>query len=124
MTRGYRTGAAWRCSCRGTTCARGRRSTPFRSPSCWPRNCPRHCYPRVAGAHTRLVARYSLLVASAVCLLVSQSVWLAYADPPAPAPGPIVAPLAPGQVLRIGPTAGTGTPTKDYGLGAPDLCEC
>jgi hypothetical protein len=58
-----------------------------------------------------------------VCLLVPQSVWLAYADPPAPAPGPILAPLAPGQVLRIGPTAGTGTPTKDYGIGATDLCE-
>ncbi len=32
-------------------------------------------------------------------------------------------PLAPGQVLRIGPTAGTGTPTGDYGIGATDLCE-
>ncbi len=32
-------------------------------------------------------------------------------------------PLAPGQVLRLGPTAGTGTPTKDYGIGATDLCE-
>ncbi len=30
--------------------------------------------------------------------------------------------LAPGQVLRIGPTAGTGTPTRDYGIGATDLC--
>ena len=33
------------------------------------------------------------------------------------------APLAPGQVVRIGPTAGTGTPTRDYGIGATDLCE-
>ena len=32
-------------------------------------------------------------------------------------------PLAPGQVVRMGPTAGTGTPTKDYGIGATDLCE-
>ncbi len=32
-------------------------------------------------------------------------------------------PLAPGQVMRIGPTAGTGTPTRDYGVGATDLCE-
>lgn len=31
--------------------------------------------------------------------------------------------LAPGQVLRIGPSAGTGTPTGDYGIGATDLCE-
>ncbi|GKU40451.1 hypothetical protein NJB14197_31170 [Mycobacterium montefiorense] len=58
-----------------------------------------------------------------MCVVVSQSVWVVHADPPAPAPGPIVAPLAPGQVLRIGPTAGTGTPTKDYGIGATDLCE-
>ena len=26
-------------------------------------------------------------------------------------------------MLRIGPTAGTGTPTGDYGIGATDLCE-
>jgi Domain of unknown function (DUF4185) len=32
-------------------------------------------------------------------------------------------PLQPGQVVRIGPTAGTGTPTRDYGIGATDLCE-
>lgn len=36
---------------------------------------------------------------------------------------PVVPPLAPGQVLRIGPSAGTGTPTRDYGIGATDLCE-
>ena len=46
-----------------------------------------------------------------------------HADPPAPIPEPILPPLAPGQVLRIGPTAGTGTPTRDYGIGATDLCE-
>ncbi|MHA0289473.1 DUF4185 domain-containing protein [Mycobacterium sp. C3-094] len=32
-------------------------------------------------------------------------------------------PLQPGQVLRVGPVAGTGTPTVDYGIGATDLCE-
>ena len=32
-------------------------------------------------------------------------------------------PLQPGQVIRIGPAAGTGTPTVDYGIGATDLCE-
>ena len=48
---------------------------------------------------------------------------VAHADPPAPAPEPILQPLAPGQVVRIGPTAGTGTPTGDYGIGATDLCE-
>ena len=48
---------------------------------------------------------------------------VAHADPPAPAPDPILHPLAPGQVIRIGPTAGTGTPTRDYGIGATDLCE-
>ena len=45
------------------------------------------------------------------------------ADPPAPAPGPVLPPLAPGQVVRIGAVAGTGTPTRDYGIGATDLCE-
>ena len=48
----------------------------------------------------------------------------AHADPPAPAPEPVLEPpLQPGQVVRIGPTAGTGTPTRDYGIGATDLCE-
>jgi hypothetical protein len=47
----------------------------------------------------------------------------AHADPPAPIPDPVLPPLAPGQVIRIGPTAGTGTPTRDYGIGATDLCE-
>ena len=48
---------------------------------------------------------------------------LAVADPPAPAPKPVLGPLAPGQVVRIGPVAGTGTATRDYGIGATDLCE-
>jgi hypothetical protein len=47
----------------------------------------------------------------------------AHADPPSPIPEPVLPPLAPGQVMRIGPTAGTGTPTRDYGIGATDLCE-
>jgi Domain of unknown function (DUF4185) len=38
-------------------------------------------------------------------------------------PEPILRPLAEGEVMRIGPTAGTGTPTRDYGIGATDLCE-
>jgi hypothetical protein len=66
-------------------------------------------------------ARASLLAVS--CLLVPLCASPAHADPPAPVPEPIVQPLAPGQVLRIGPTAGTGTPTGDYGIGATDLCE-
>jgi hypothetical protein len=48
---------------------------------------------------------------------------LAYADPPAPIPEPVLPPLAPGQVIRIAPAAGTGTPTGDYGIGGTDLCE-
>jgi hypothetical protein len=28
-----------------------------------------------------------------------------------------------GQVVRVGPVAGTGTPTKDFDVGATDLCE-
>ena len=47
----------------------------------------------------------------------------AHADPPAPIPEPVLRPLALGQVVRIGPVAGTGTPTGDYGIGATDLCE-
>jgi hypothetical protein len=47
----------------------------------------------------------------------------AFADPPAPIPQPVLPPLAPGQVIRLGPVAGTGTPTRDYGIGATDLCE-
>ena len=47
----------------------------------------------------------------------------AYADPAAPIPEPILPPLAPGQVIRIGPVAGTGTATRDYDIGATDLCE-
>jgi hypothetical protein len=73
--------------------------------------------PRVGSA-----TRCSLLILS---LLAPQALspTAARADPPAPAPEPILQPLAPGQVLRIGPTAGTGTPTRDYGIGATDLCE-
>ena len=59
----------------------------------------------------------------AACLLAPQCFSVAHADPAAPVPEPILPPLAPGQVLRIGPTAGTGTPTGDYGIGATDLCE-
>lgn len=58
---------------------------------------------------------------SSISVLVFAPV--AQADPPSPAPDPILAPLAPGQVVLIGPTAGTGTPTRDYGIGATDLCE-
>jgi len=31
--------------------------------------------------------------------------------------------MAVGEVVRVGPTAGTGTPTRDYGIGATDMCE-
>jgi Domain of unknown function (DUF4185) len=47
----------------------------------------------------------------------------AQADPPAPTPQPVLGPLVLGQVVRIGPVAGTGTLTRDYGIGATDLCE-
>jgi hypothetical protein len=46
----------------------------------------------------------------------------AHADPPAPVPTPILEPLALGQATRLGPVAGTGTLTSDYGIGATDLC--
>ncbi|OBE99872.1 hypothetical protein A5776_01055 [Mycolicibacterium elephantis] len=57
-----------------------------------------------------------------VGLVAASSCAVAHAQP-APIPGPVLPPLAPGQVIRIGPTAGTGTPTRDYGIGATDLCE-
>jgi hypothetical protein len=63
-------------------------------------------------------------VAAAALLCSALLPWpVAHADPPAPIPEPILPMLAPGQVMRIGPTAGTGTPTADYGIGATDLCE-
>jgi hypothetical protein len=62
-----------------------------------------------------------------VCAISSISALMlcpnAIADPPFPAPGPILPPLALGQVVRIGAIAGTGTLTRDYGIGATDLCE-
>lgn len=64
------------------------------------------------------ISSISALVAA--CVLASPS---ANADPHAPIPEPVLPPLAPGQVTRIGPTAGTGTPTRDYDIGATDLCE-
>lgn len=60
--------------------------------------------------------------AALVCAAMSP-LPIARADPPAPFPEPVLPPLAPGQVIRIGPAAGTGTPTGDYGIGATDLCE-
>jgi Domain of unknown function (DUF4185) len=59
--------------------------------------------------------------------LVSISALVAggWAAPPADAdpPAPVAGALVPGQVVRVGPVAGTGTPTTDYGVGATDLCE-
>jgi Domain of unknown function (DUF4185) len=66
--------------------------------------------------------RVPLTISSILALVLSCAV-PADADPPDPAPEPILGPLAPGQVVRIGPAAGTGTPTRDYGIGATDLCE-
>src|ERR1700754_2598465 len=62
-------------------------------------------------------------VIPAIALISAIAAPVAQADPPAPVPDPVLHPLAPGQVIRIGPTAGTGTPTRDYGIGATDLCE-
>ena len=61
--------------------------------------------------------------AVAVACLTGVLACPASADPPSPAPDPILPPLALGRVVRIGPVAGTGTPTRDYGIGATDLCE-
>jgi hypothetical protein len=75
----------------------------------------------------RALVGTALLVLATQAATVTQAATLiqapARADPPAPAPQPVLAPLAPGQVMRIGPAAGTGTPTRDYGIGATDLCD-
>jgi hypothetical protein len=63
------------------------------------------------------------LMGTAVLALATLTVAPAHADPPAPAPHPVFQPLPLGQVVRIGPAAGTGTPTRDYNIGATDLCE-
>ncbi|HEY4022885.1 MAG TPA: hypothetical protein VGM75_29615, partial [Pseudonocardiaceae bacterium] len=76
----------------------------------------------MSSADSRRVVWRSLVTVSMACLLVLQSFSIAHADPPAPMPEPVLQPLAPGEVIRIGPTAGTGTPTGDYGIGATDLC--
>ena len=68
-----------------------------------------------------MISRWAV-AGAVVGLWLASSPW-AQADPPSPIPDPVLHPLAPGQVIRIGPTAGTGTPTKDYGIGATDLCE-
>ena len=66
--------------------------------------------------------RIASAVAS-VSALAMASCPVVAADPPAPIPTPVLGPLAPGEVVRIGPVAGTGTPTAEYGIGATDLCE-
>jgi Domain of unknown function (DUF4185) len=63
------------------------------------------------------------VIGSALLVVGVLAIPPAHADPPAPVPEPVLQPLQPGQVLRIGPAAGTGTPTRDYGIGATDLCE-
>jgi hypothetical protein len=63
------------------------------------------------------------LIGTALLALAVVTAATAHADPAAPIPEPILPPLAPGQVIRIAPTAGTGTPTSDYDIGATDLCE-
>lgn len=63
------------------------------------------------------------LIVTAFVALIGPTAVDAHADPPAPVPRPVLWPLVEGQVIRIGPSAGTGTPTRDYGIGATDLCE-
>jgi hypothetical protein len=70
---------------------------------------------------TKLDVRRALRLALLGVLMLPAAV--AHADPPAPVPQPVLPPLPLGAAMRIGPTAGTGTPTRDYGVGATDLCE-
>jgi hypothetical protein len=71
------------------------------------------------GGKVRVICAISSISMSALALLLAPHT----RAQPAPIPDPVLPPLAPGQVLRIGPTAGTGTQTRDYGIGATDLCE-
>jgi len=71
----------------------------------------------------RAISSIWVMCVAACAAAMAHCTAVAGADPPDPSPQPIVGPLAPGQVVRIGPTAGTGTPTRDYGIGATDLCE-
>lgn len=64
----------------------------------------------------RVGACRTLISACAVALLLTPHA-AAHATPVE------LPPLQPGQVVRLGPAAGTGTPTADYGIGATDLCE-
>ncbi|WP_412457654.1 DUF4185 domain-containing protein [Mycolicibacterium celeriflavum] len=68
------------------------------------------------------ISSVSSFTAGSVVAVAILSAAPAHAQP-APIPDPVLPPLGPGQVIRIGPTAGTGTPTRDYGVGATDLCE-
>lgn len=71
-----------------------------------------------------LGAKVRVIVAiSSISVQVIAAAPTASADPPSPVPGPILPPLQVGEVVSIGPVAGTGTPTRDYGVGATDLCE-
>src|ERR1700730_17340012 len=64
----------------------------------------------------------ALLAISTIAIAAVAPTAPAAADPPAPQPQPVLAPLALGQVMRIGAGAGTGTGTGDYGIGRADLC--
>ena len=109
---------AWHCSSRATTCERARRSTPFRSPSCWPPNCTR-VVTRAVTARARFCdARSAVFARSRQCVCART------ADPPAPEPEPD--PGTAGAGAGAAASARRPEPARrhgDYGIGATDLCE-
>ena len=110
--------ADWRCSSPGTICVRAQRSTPFRSPNCWQPGSDADAPGRRSGGHPSVVANSVGGVRGSGADLAA-GVRGAAESRAGTDPGP----LAPGQVVRVGPVAGTGTPTGDFGVGATDLCE-
>ncbi|MFT9660611.1 hypothetical protein ACM0CV_25845, partial [Mycobacteroides abscessus subsp. abscessus] len=75
--------------------------------------------PGGAGRETRV--RLVAVLVTAATLVVAEL--LGDASASADPLRPVSPPLDPGEVVRIGPVAGTGTATAEYNLGATDLCE-
>ncbi len=65
--------------------------------------------------------RLGAVLVTAATLVVAEL--LGHASASADPLRPVSPPLDPGEVVRIGPVAGTGTATAEYNLGATDLCE-
>lgn len=115
----FPTGAVWRCSYPVTTCEKVLRSIRFRSPNCWPPRCDPISPKLTFGRQSTSDARHFVDLGGPECGRCANCARTARSADPRSRTSAAGA----GQVIRIGPTAGTGTPTRDYGIGATDLCE-